>query len=67
MEDEMPLVPEMSDEEKQILADLEREPMTFPGRTPPKDLSLDKAAEDMRQSMGWTGEQLQQWMSKYRK
>ena len=25
MEDEMPLVPEMSDEEKQILADLERE------------------------------------------
>ena len=25
MEDEMPLVPEMSNEEKQILADLERE------------------------------------------
>ena len=48
-------------------ANLEREPMTFPGRTPPKDLSLDKAAEDMRQSMGWTGEQLQQWTSKYRR
>lgn len=48
-------------------ANLEREPMSFPGRTPPKDLSLDRAAEDMRQSMGWTGEQLQQWTSKYRK
>ena len=53
MEDTTPLVPEMSE--------------TFPGRTPPKDLSLDRAAEEMRQSMGWTGEQLQQWMAKYRK
>ena len=31
------------------------------------DQSLARAAEAMRQSMGWTGEQLQQWMSKYRK
>jgi len=31
MEDEMPLVPEMSPEEKQILADLEREHATVYG------------------------------------
>ncbi len=36
-------------------------------RQPQGDQSLARAAEDMRQSMGWTGEQLQQWMSKYRR
>ena len=38
-----------------------------PPEHPLGELSVQKAAEDMRQSMGWTDEQLQQWMSRYRK
>ena len=50
---------------------VEREPLPYQQavtmRQPQGDQSLARAAEEMRQSMGWTGEQLQQWMSKYRK
>ena len=38
-----------------------------PPEHPLGELSVQKVAEDMRQSMGWTDEQLQQWMSRYRK
>lgn len=52
-------------------AALEKEPLPFQQATtmrqPQGDQSLARAAEEMRQSMGWTGEQLQQWTSKYRK
>ena len=42
-------------------------PVLPPPASPHPALSLETAAEDMRQSMGWTGEQLQQWTAKYRK
>ncbi len=52
-------------------ANLEKAPLPYQQavtmRQPQGDQSLARAAEEMRQSMGWTGEQLQQWMSKYRK